>query len=92
MKQTEVEIHGKTYVIKGDADPDYVRYLAKFVEDKVIEARVKAPDGSDSQKLIVLAAINIADELHKSRLRQQEIEKLVRDKTGDLFTMLEDGK
>jgi len=89
MRTTEVEILGKTYVIKGDADPDYVRLLAKYVDDKVRAAEETAPEGSGTQKLAVLAAINIADELHKTQLRLQEVEKLVRDKTGDLFALLE---
>jgi len=92
MRSTEVEIFGRTYVIKGDADPDYVRLLAKYVDDKVRVADESSPEGAGIQKLAVLAAINIADELHKTQLKLQELEKLVRDKTGDLFALLEDGK
>jgi len=89
MRSTEVEIFGKTYLIRGDADPDYVRLLAKYVDDKVRAAEETAPEGSSMHKLAVLAAINIADELHKTQLRLQEVEKMVRDKTGDLFALLE---
>jgi cell division protein ZapA len=88
MQSTEVEIFGRTYVIKGDADPEYVKFLASYVDEKVRGVAEKTPEGAGIHKLIALAAINIADELHKSRLHQQEIEKIVRDKTGDLFALL----
>jgi len=88
MKDSEVVIFGTTYAIKGDADPDYVRRLAEYVDEKMRAVAEKAPEGVPTHKIAVLAAMNIADELNKAKKRHQEVESMVRDKTGDLFELL----
>ena len=85
MRSTEVEIYGMTYTIKGDSDPEYVRQLARYVDDRMRSAARHSSPSMGVQKVAVLAALNIADEFHKLRSRQQDIEKMVMDKTGDLF-------
>lgn len=91
MKSAEVEIFGASYVIKGDADPEYVRELARYVDEKMRAAARNSPRNLPAIKVAVLAAINIADEYHKLLTNLQAVEKLVHDKTGDLFDILEDG-
>lgn len=88
MKNPEVVIFGTSYPIKGDADHEYVRRLAAYVDDKMRAVAERAPDGVPAHKIAVLAAVNIADELHRARTRHQEVENMVRDKTGDLFELL----
>lgn len=89
MKNAEVVIFGTPYIIKGDADPEYVRLLAGYVDEKIRESAEKAPKNLPIHKIVVLAALNIADELHKLKMRNQEVENMVRDKTGDLFDLLD---
>jgi cell division protein ZapA len=88
MNNSEVEIYGSTYAIKGDAEPEYVRRLAAYVDEKMRAAAQKAPVNTPVHKIAVLAALNITDELYKARTRHQEVENMVRDKTGDLFDLL----
>jgi cell division protein ZapA len=88
MKETEVEIYGSRYTVKGDADPEYVRQVAKFVDDKMRALARKSPPASGTHRLAVLAALNIADELFKLRRRQEDVDDMIRKKTGDLFEML----
>lgn len=90
MDSVEVEIFGGKYTVKGDADPEYVRQLARYVDDKMRMLARKSPSTSNPQKIAVLAALNIADELHKARRRHREMEDMVRQKTGDLFDTLEE--
>jgi len=92
MDNPEVEIFGTRYTIKGGADPEYVRRLAAYVDDKMRSAAESAPRNLPALKIAVLAALNIADELHKSRKHQQDVENMVRDKTGDLFDLLGPGE
>jgi cell division protein ZapA len=88
MESPEVEIFGARYTIKGGNDPEYVRMLAEYVDEKMRAAAEAAPSNLPALKIAILAALNIADELHKSKKHQQEVEKMVRDKTGDLFDLL----
>lgn len=63
-----VKIFGSEYVLKGDADSEYVQKVAEFVNDRMNEVARNSAMASTS-KVAILAAINIADEL----LRSQEV-------------------
>jgi len=89
LNNIEVEIFGSTYMVKGDADPEYVRQLAMFVDEKMRVLARKSPAGAGSHRLAVLTAINIADELFRLRRRQQDVDEMIRKKTGDLFDLLD---
>jgi cell division protein ZapA len=61
-----VEIHGQRYPIRSGLDPAYVARLASYVDEKMRAAADSTPTG-DSLRLAVLAALNIADELFRTR-------------------------
>ncbi len=70
-KTIEVEIYGQRYSIRGDADEQYVRQLASFV-DEHMRALSQGMRTSTLARLAILAAINITHQLFQSeRLRQQ---------------------
>ncbi len=86
-KVIPVEIQGQRYPIRTALEPEYVRRLAAFVEERMRAAADSAPTG-DSMRLAVLAALNIADELFRAREvsrtrdgelaeRAEELERLV---------------
>jgi len=87
-KSVDVEIFGGTYSIKGDADPEYVRQLARFVDEKMRSLAQRSPSTVSAQRIAVLTAVNMADELFRLRSRQRKVEDMVEKKTGDLFDML----
>jgi cell division protein ZapA len=60
--RVEIEILGQRYVIRSQAPAEHVRRLVGFVEGRVEEIRGGGPS-QDSQKLLALAALDIADEL-----------------------------
>jgi cell division protein ZapA (FtsZ GTPase activity inhibitor) len=64
-----VEIAGQRYPIRSTLKPAYVAQLAAYVDEKIRAASDAAP-ASDLLGLTVLAALNIADELHRSVERQ----------------------
>jgi cell division protein ZapA len=81
-----VEICGQRYPIRSTLDAEYVSRLAGFV-DKIRAAGESTASG-DGQRLAVLAALNIADELFRCREktrardgnlaeRAEELERLV---------------
>lgn len=87
-KSVDVEIFGGTYSIKGEADPEYVRQLARFVDEKMRTLAQRSPSTVSAQRIAVLAAVNMADELYRLKNRQRKVEEMVHKKTGDLFEML----
>ena len=65
-----VEICGQRYPIRSTLDAEYVSRLAGFVDEK-IRAAGEATSSGDGQRLAVLAALNIADELFRCQDAQQ---------------------
>jgi cell division protein ZapA len=65
-----VEIRGKRYPIRSSLDPQYVNGLAAYVDEKMRAAADSTPT-SDSIRLAVLAALNIADELFRCQEAQK---------------------
>ena len=61
-----VDIQGQRYPIRSSLEPEYVARLARYVNDKMDAAGESTPTG-DALRLAVLAALNIADELFRSR-------------------------
>jgi cell division protein ZapA len=61
-----VEVQGQRYPIRTTLDAKYVQDLAAFVDRKMALASDASPS-SDTLGLAVLTALNIADELFRSR-------------------------
>jgi cell division protein ZapA len=62
-----VDIQGQRYAIKSALDPKYVNDVAAFVDQKMDRVGRELAT-SDALRLAVLAALNIADELFRTRL------------------------
>jgi cell division protein ZapA len=62
----KVEIYGTEYRIKGDANAEYVKKVAGYVDGKMRQVAGISTDSAVS-KIAILTAINIADELFKER-------------------------
>lgn len=70
-KTIEVEIYGQRYVLKGEADEDYLKRLCAYVDEQM-RSVARGMKTATLAKLAVLAAINIAHQLFQSeRLREQ---------------------
>jgi len=63
-----VEIFDQAYNLRG-SDPDYILKLAEYVDAKM-RAVAEATNTIDTVRLAVLAALNIADEYHLLRKKQ----------------------
>ena len=63
-----VEIFDHAYNLRG-SDPEYILKLAEYVDAKM-RAVAEATNTIDTARLAVLAALNIADEYHLLKRRQ----------------------
>lgn len=74
----QVQIYGQPYQIKAGADPEYIKAVAGFVDQKMREIASTVPT-VDSLKIAVLAALNITDEFfqlkHETQNRDRELEQ-----------------
>lgn len=80
---TEVEIYGAVYRVHGRDDSGYLQELAALVDARMreISERVRTVD---SVKIAILAALNIADELHQCRERQDGERVEIRERVSAL--------
>jgi cell division protein ZapA len=76
---------GDEYPIRSDADAEYLRKLAKYVEEKImnVSSKSKLPQQLKSE---VLAALLIADEYFTEKEKNAEIE----GKLQHLLSVLEE--
>ena len=83
-----VEIQGHRYPIHSALDQEYVVRLAKYVDDKMRTATEAAPN-ADALRLAVLTALNIADELFRSRDANRDRDGRLAERAGELERMLD---
>ena len=88
MGSVEVYILGQKYTIKGDAPEEYIQQLANYVQDKIKEAYSNSPSITPV-KASILAAITIADELHRLRNEQENLTKSIEEKTVELTRLFD---
>ena len=85
---TSVEINGQRYPIRSALEPEYVARLATFVDEKMRAAADSAPT-TDSVRLAVLAALNIADELFRCRDAADQRNGQLAERTKELERLLD---
>lgn len=86
---TSVEIFGRKYKIKGVEDESYIRSVAKYVNDRMLEVS-KAASFPSQDRLAVLAALNIADELFQQRRASADGYASIAQETDRLIRFLDD--
>jgi cell division protein ZapA len=65
-KRVTVTISGKDYSIVSGVEPEYIKKVASYLNDKMREISDNYPNIPET-KVAVLAALNITDELFQSR-------------------------
>jgi cell division protein ZapA len=83
-----VVIQGQRYSIRSVLDQDYVLRLAAYVDQKINVAAEGAP-GSDTLRLAVLAALNIADELFRAREATRARDSQIAERASELEEMVD---
>ena len=63
---TPVTIFGRTYHLKGDEDPSYLRELAAIVDQKMREM-ADGTGTADTLKVAILACLNVTDDYLQAR-------------------------
>jgi cell division protein ZapA len=64
-----VVIQGQRYPVRSTLDPSYIAELAAYVDEKMRLAS-ESNNTSDSLKVAVLAALNLADEIFRHRVEK----------------------
>jgi cell division protein ZapA len=84
----KIEIYGQTYNVQAEGNETYLKDLAAYVDSKM-RTIAEATHTVDSVRVAVLAALNIADELHSIQQRQDAIEGPLRKHVEKCVAMVE---
>ena len=88
MSSIDVYILGQKYTVKGDAPEEHIQKIAAFVDAKIKEVYNNAPNVIPL-KASILAALNIADELHRLKTEQDNITTHIEERTKVLSGLFE---
>ena len=87
-EDVEVEIFGQVFrVAAGDAPPAYIQRLAYYVDEKM-RAIASTTKTMPLNRMAILTALNIADDLFKLRDSYEQSARLVDAKTEQLISLV----
>ena len=87
-KKIVVNIFGQSYTLLGEANPEYMLRLAKYVDSKMREVSDATP-GLDQLKIAILAAINISNEIFQIKDATSHWEKIIKEKSENMINILD---
>src|SRR5215204_3829312 len=83
-----VEIYNQTYNIRSDGDTEYIIQLADFVDSRMREIS-SGTLTVDSLKVAILAALHIADELHRLKNMHEQADSQLGARSAECAEMLD---
>src|ERR671913_2299195 len=83
-----VEIYNQTYSIRSDGDSEYLMQLADFVDSRMREIS-SGTLTVDSLKVAILAALHIADELHRLKRLHEQADAQLAARSAECADMLD---
>lgn len=83
-----VQIFGQAFSVGGELDEEYVQKLAAYVDEKMRAISEMTPT-VDTQKIAVMAALAIADELHNLREERNDREELLKEQAERCLSLVE---
>ena len=85
-----VTIYGQEYPIRGRGDEEYIKKVARFVDDRMLQIEDQTAINSPA-RLAILAALNIADELFRSRQDKDQLVSELESKAREISENLNQG-
>lgn len=83
-----VEIYNQTYNIRSDGDSAYISQLAEFVDGRMREIS-SGTLTVDSLKVAILAALHVADELHRLKRLHEQTDAQLAARSAECAEMLD---
>ncbi|HEV8587502.1 MAG TPA: cell division protein ZapA [Pyrinomonadaceae bacterium] len=84
----KVEIYDQAYTVRSDGDPEYLKQLAEYVDQRMREIS-SGTLTVDSRKVAILAALYIADELHQLRKMSEQVDEQLATRSAECSEMLD---
>ena len=83
LSDVRVQIFGSEYRIASETDPEHIRKVASYIDQKMREI-ASALALRTRSTVAVLTAVNLADELFKIEEESRRIDRISREKADQL--------
>lgn len=87
-KVVQVDIYGQRYAVRSDLDPQYIAELASFLDEKMRTA-ARELASADPLRIAVIAALNITDEMHRTKADSRGIEGRLHAKAAEIERLVD---
>ncbi len=88
--QVQISIFGQEYSVKAPADPDYIKKIAEYLDEKMREVQSGFSTTQSSTRIAILAGMNITDELFNSRQSGELENTQAEQKISSLIELIEE--
>ena len=86
----QISIYGQEYSVKAPADAEYIKKVAAYLDEKMIEVQSGFSTTQSSTRIAILAAMNITDELFTARKLQDSGNVEIDEKISTLIEFIDD--
>ena len=83
-----VRIAGEEHTIRANAEPEYTKSCARFVDQRIAQIR-RSAGLVESHKVAILAALSIADEFFQASEELEALRKEVSSRATNLVRRIE---
>ena len=88
--QIKITIFGQEYSVKAPADPTYIKKIADYVDSKMREVQSNFSSTQSSNRIAILSAMNITDELFNARKKVDSDDSDIEEKITSLIELIDD--
>ena len=88
--QIKITIFGQEYSVKAHADPTYIKKIAEYVDSKMREVQSGFSSTQSSNRIAILSAMNITDELFNARKKVDSDDSDIEEKITSLIELIDD--
>ena len=83
-RSVTITLAGKRLALRTDADEAYVARLARLIEQRIENVRQSAR-GVSGEQVILLATLQLADELERERSEKAALKQKIREKSRSIL-------
>ena len=88
--QVKISIFGQEYSVKAPADPDYIKKIAQYLDEKMREVQSGFSSTQSSTRIAILAGMNITDELFTEKQSGEIDSSDAEQKISSLIELIDD--
>ena len=88
--QVKISIFGQEYSVKAPADPDYIKKIAQYLDEKMREVQSGFSTTQSSTRIAILAGMNITDELFTAKQSGESDSSEAEEKISSLIELIDE--